>query len=707
MAKIWPSQWRSIAPLVGRTAHQCLDRYEQLLDEAQGRKPGEVDEARRLRPGEMDPAPETKPARPDPVDMDDDERDMLAEARARLANTKGKKERRAARERVLAQGRRMAELQRMRELRAAGISTGQKRRRDTGADLAKEIPFQIHVPTGPFQVDKELSRQADFTSQQSLAAAQASLAKEQARAKAKSAGPNADAAARKAAAARDLPKSLDSAAAAQAAASSGVRPELQLPAPQVTADELDQIAAAVGAEPSTRGNAITAGLLLQATPATVAGAGALSRTPTTKEALQAAARNLAALTQTTTPLAGGANVQLEQTVVGSKRGRGTAQAATPNPLLARAKVAASVGNRLAGATPVAGYSQDGDAASVVSRGTVGDGGFAQFARKLAGPGLAALRAGLQNLPGAEAAAGPAPAAAVPQFAAQVASKAAQGITPDQADVDAQAAAAAAAAATARRLATSSAVRAQLPRPYALAADGLQRHLLLPGQDEAAGTEAAQLLIAQEAAAMMLYDSRQSPALALKGVPVTRATPEQAQHAPPLYPAELLAYCDALVEDALPADIPSVQQLVASLPDLEALTVDEHGEPVAATDASPETQAATLAASGHVTLQALQRLQTRVQRSQRAQDVKLGGFQKRAQAAAAALTATAADLAEAQHALAAFERLHADETAGAAARLAAAQAEATEAVQTVRELQAQYATLVAERQQLQAQLAGTA
>ena len=49
-------------------------------------------------PGEIDPNPEAKPARPDPVDMDEDEKEMLSEARARLANTRGKKAKRKARE---------------------------------------------------------------------------------------------------------------------------------------------------------------------------------------------------------------------------------------------------------------------------------------------------------------------------------------------------------------------------------------------------------------------------------------------------------------------------------------------------------------------------------------------------------------------------------------------------------------------------------
>lgn len=80
-----PTQWRTIAPIVGRTATQCLERYQKLLDEAEAKEneelglagPGDEagpssDEIRKLRPGEIDPDPETKPARPDPIDMDED-----------------------------------------------------------------------------------------------------------------------------------------------------------------------------------------------------------------------------------------------------------------------------------------------------------------------------------------------------------------------------------------------------------------------------------------------------------------------------------------------------------------------------------------------------------------------------------------------------------------------------------------------------------
>src|SRR5256885_17186582 len=33
-----PTQWRTIAPIVGRTATQCLERYQKLLDEAEARE---------------------------------------------------------------------------------------------------------------------------------------------------------------------------------------------------------------------------------------------------------------------------------------------------------------------------------------------------------------------------------------------------------------------------------------------------------------------------------------------------------------------------------------------------------------------------------------------------------------------------------------------------------------------------------------------
>ena len=64
-----PTQWRTIAPIVGRTATQCLERYQKLLDEAEAKEneelglagpgdggaPSTSADIRRLRPGEIDP----------------------------------------------------------------------------------------------------------------------------------------------------------------------------------------------------------------------------------------------------------------------------------------------------------------------------------------------------------------------------------------------------------------------------------------------------------------------------------------------------------------------------------------------------------------------------------------------------------------------------------------------------------------------------
>ncbi|KAK0543312.1 Pre-mRNA-splicing factor cef1, partial [Tilletia horrida] len=174
MAKLMPTQWRTIAPIVGRTATQCIERYQKLLDEAEARENAEADglslagpsggesaptadDVRRLRPGEIDPDPETKPARPDPIDMDEDEKEMLSEARARLANTQGKKAKRKARERALEDARRLAMLQKRREMKAAGIVMRHKQKQK-GMDYSAEIPFEKQPTIGFYDTSEEAAR---------------------------------------------------------------------------------------------------------------------------------------------------------------------------------------------------------------------------------------------------------------------------------------------------------------------------------------------------------------------------------------------------------------------------------------------------------------------------------------------------------------------------------------------------------------------
>lgn len=173
LAKLMPTQWRTIAPIVGRTANQCLERYQKLLDEAEQRESsglgltgpegGETqaptaDDVRRLRPGEVDPDPETKPARPDTIDLDEDEKEMLSEARARLANTQGKKAKRKARERQQEESRRLAALQKRRELKTAGINIKIVTRKQGQMDYNADIPFEKAPAPGFYDTVDEQKR---------------------------------------------------------------------------------------------------------------------------------------------------------------------------------------------------------------------------------------------------------------------------------------------------------------------------------------------------------------------------------------------------------------------------------------------------------------------------------------------------------------------------------------------------------------------
>ena len=157
LAKTFPTQWRTIATYVGRTSAQCLEHYEYLIDKVseRGQELGDED-PRKLKPGEIDPNPETKPARPDPIDMDEDELQMLAQARARLANTQGKKAKRKAREKQMEEARRLASLQRKRELRGAGITLRDRRMRKRGIDYKNEIPFEKKPQPGFYDTSNEI-----------------------------------------------------------------------------------------------------------------------------------------------------------------------------------------------------------------------------------------------------------------------------------------------------------------------------------------------------------------------------------------------------------------------------------------------------------------------------------------------------------------------------------------------------------------------
>lgn len=177
LTKLLPNQWRTISSLVGRTATHCVERYQKLIDEASGIASNDNEESLGLtgpgieslpatgpsmeKAGDLNINPESRPARPDEEDMNDEEREMLAEAKARLANTQGKKAKRKARERMLEESKRIALLQKRRELKAAGISfslEAKNKKRKKEFDYNADIPNEHAVPEGVYDVSEEHSR---------------------------------------------------------------------------------------------------------------------------------------------------------------------------------------------------------------------------------------------------------------------------------------------------------------------------------------------------------------------------------------------------------------------------------------------------------------------------------------------------------------------------------------------------------------------
>ncbi|KAK6149712.1 hypothetical protein DH2020_017237 [Rehmannia glutinosa] len=339
LAKLMPTQWRTIAPIVGRTPSQCLERYEKLLDAAcakdENYEPG--DDPRKLRPGEIDPNPESKPARPDPVDMDEDEKEMLSEARARLANTRGKKAKRKAREKQLEEARRLASLQKRRELKAAGIDIRQRKRKRRGIDYNAEIPFEKKPPPGFYDVTEE-DRPTELvkfpTTIEELEGErrvdrEARLRKQ-------------DIARNKIAQRQDAPSAILQANKLNDPEAVRKRSRLNLPAPQIPDHELEAIAKIgiasdlVGNEELTEGNAATRALLASYAQTPRQGMTPMrtpQRTPAGKQdAIMMEAENQRRLTQSQTPLLGGDNPMLHPSDFSGVTPK-KMDIATPNPLL--------------------------------------------------------------------------------------------------------------------------------------------------------------------------------------------------------------------------------------------------------------------------------------------------------------------------------------------------------------------------------------
>ncbi|KAJ5701783.1 Pre-mRNA-splicing factor cef1 [Penicillium malachiteum] len=370
LAKLMPTQWRTIAPIVGRTATQCLERYQKLLDEAEARENDELglggpeggeaaapsaDDVRRLRPGELDPDPESKPARPDTIDLDEDEKEMLSEARARLANTQGKKAKRKARERQLEESRRLAVLQKRRELKNAGINVKVVTRKPGQMDYNADIPFEKPAAPGFYDTleeEKRNERQREMFDprKQQLANKRKGDQDEDAERKKRKNDKNSNAAAFAAAARAGQMQKI------REAEQSSKRRGLVLPAPQISEGEMEDIikmgmagdkASRMSAdEEATRGLIGNYGAIVGGTPI---------RTPRAapeEDHIANEIKNIRALTETQSSLLGGENTPLREG--GSSTGfDGIAprkqDIVTPNPMATPFRQANGIG-----ATPMHG-----------------------------------------------------------------------------------------------------------------------------------------------------------------------------------------------------------------------------------------------------------------------------------------------------------------------------------------------------------------
>ncbi|KAA8916480.1 hypothetical protein TRICI_001343 [Trichomonascus ciferrii] len=373
LAKLMPSQWRSIAPIVGRTANQCIERYQKLLDDAEQRERGDLsltgtegdasapaEDSRRVIVGSSDTLAEARPARPDAIDMDDDEKEMLSEARARLANTQGKKAKRKDRERLLAETNRLAMLQKRRELKQAGINMklGTKKSK-TSIDYNADIPFQHKPAPGVYDTSEE--KDANLRAKNRFD----KLMKKKGIIRGETKDDDDRGQKRKELTEEQKQSAADQAAAARAHKLQQInqseqiakRRKLELPAPQVQDNELERIVkqdklenkmrSVYMADDSGLSSGATSGLL----PDHERSKGAIEHQSTRTPQISAdddyiykATRDVRDLTATQSSLLGGESVR-ESSTATSIVPPGDNLAGTPNPLVARARVEDEEGKR--------------------------------------------------------------------------------------------------------------------------------------------------------------------------------------------------------------------------------------------------------------------------------------------------------------------------------------------------------------------------
>jgi len=296
----------------------------------------------------------------DAVDMDEDEKEMLSEARARLANTQGKKAKRKARERQLEDSRRLAVLQKRRELKHAGINIKLTNRRRGEMDYNADIPFEKKPALGFYDINEEEARNERQ---------RANIDPRKALSHTKRKGDQDEDLDRKRRKGGDKDKNGAAAAFASAAKAGQLqkirqaeqlskRRQLVLPSPQVGETELEEIVkmGLMGEDANkiagASDNESTKGLVGSYTNINTGAPIRTPRAPPTEDRVANEIKNIRALTETQSSLLGGENTPLHESGTTGFDGITPRKMtiSTPNPLATPFR-AGGVVDATPGATP--------------------------------------------------------------------------------------------------------------------------------------------------------------------------------------------------------------------------------------------------------------------------------------------------------------------------------------------------------------------
>lgn len=264
---------------------------------------------------------------------------MLSEARARLANTMGKKAKRKARERQMEETKRMAAILKRRDMTDTTITAKQRKKWRAQMDYNADIPFHKTVPIGFHDIQEEMLKE-DFEKRTLIADSLAKEAKrklQQEEADNQQGGQNKQKQAKKS---EDISSAALEAIKEAEDMSLASRKKLFLPAPQMSDAELQEIlkigktgsaAKALVESAASSSQDFSKGLLTEYETSMATSSFRTPLQPANEDSLKMQARNLKAMTESQTPLLGD-SVSLEGSIEFKGATPKNVVLATPNPM---------------------------------------------------------------------------------------------------------------------------------------------------------------------------------------------------------------------------------------------------------------------------------------------------------------------------------------------------------------------------------------